>query len=79
MKNITSIRFPNNQPDSEKTYYEIGKSGVTEIIPILKSGELAGIQWFQIVKGNKIIAEIKESVCDVFGEDEFRRRQDFTF
>lgn len=31
---------------------------------------MAGIAWFQIIKDGKVIAEIKESVCDIFGEDE---------
>jgi hypothetical protein len=69
MKNVKSITFPNNVVDSEKDYIEVGKNGVTEIRPIFKNGEIALIQWFQIIKGDTVIAEIKESVCNIYGED----------
>ena len=69
MKNIKEIRFPNTTTEENQTCYKVGFSGVSEIIPIMKNGEMAGIQWFQVVQDGKIIAEIKESVCNVFGED----------
>ena len=33
---------------------------------------MAQINWFQIIKNGKIIAEIKESVCDIYGEEELK-------
>ena len=69
MKNIQKIQFPNTCCGYETSSYTVGKN-CNEIRQILKSGEMAGVNWFQIIKDNKIIAEIKESVCNVYGEDE---------
>lgn len=70
MRNIKQIAFPNNTEDFNKSFYEVGRN-IDKIVPIVKSGEMAGIQWFQLIKDNKIIAEIKESICDIYGEDEY--------
>jgi hypothetical protein len=69
MKNIRSISFPSNVADCDKSFINVGRDGVTEIRPIMKSGEMANIQWFQIIKGDIVMAEIKESVCNIYGED----------
>jgi len=68
MKNIKTIEFPNTVADIDMRSYEIGKN-CDDIKLIMKSGEMSGIQWFQIIKNNNIIAEIKESVCNLYGED----------
>ncbi len=70
MKNVKGISFPNTVADNDKCFYEVGKNGIEEIRETFKNGEMAAVKWFEIVKDNKIIAEIKESVCDVYGEDE---------
>ena len=70
MKNITRICFPNTVDDQGKTCYEVGRFGVEKINTIQKNGEMASIGWIQVIKGGKIIAEIKESVCDIYGSDE---------
>ena len=72
MKNVTRIAFPNTVKDDDKTWYSTGKY-VDEIIYFTKNGEMASIGWFSIVKDNKVIAEIKESVCDVYGVDELTK------
>ena len=68
MINVKSISFPNTIEESKQNTYTVGNS-VDEIIQIGKSGEMAPINWFQIIKGGNVIAEIKESVCDVYGKD----------
>lgn len=69
MKNIKSISFPNTCQDNECTFFIVGRS-CDEIKQIWKNGEMALIAWFQIIKDKKVIAEIKESVCNIYGEDE---------
>lgn len=65
---INSIFFPNTAKASEQSSYTNGKDGI-EIKEIYKNGEMALICWFAIFKDGKLIAEIKESVCDVFVEE----------
>lgn len=67
---IDGISFPNTVKDDEANFITVGSNGVTEIVPILKSGEMSGIQWFQIYKGDLLVAEIKESVCNVFYKEQ---------
>lgn len=69
MKNIKEISFPNTTEGCNRSCFIVGIS-CDEIRQITKNGEMAGIAWFQIIKDGKVIAEIKESVCDIFGEDE---------
>lgn len=38
---------------------------VDEIRRVQKNGEMATVEWFEIVKDGEVIAEIKESVCNV--------------
>ncbi len=65
MKNIIEIAWPNTVADSEKTFHRVGVScdKITSKMPLTEV-------WLQIIKDNKIIAEIRESVCDIYGEDE---------
>ena len=65
MKTIQEIRFPNNVEGQQQSIYRVGFS-CDEIRNIAKSGD----GWFAIIKNGKIIAEIKESICDIFGESE---------
>lgn len=71
---ITVIEFPNTVEDEAKTFYTVKtddepNGNVDEIRPIMKAGEMSGIQWFQVIKDGYIIAEIKESVCNVYFEN----------
>lgn len=67
---ISSIEFPNTVIDSEKTYCIVGERDVKEIRPIMKAGEMSGIQWLQVVDVHGfVVAEIKESVCNVYYKD----------
>ena len=58
MKTIQEIRFPNNVEGQQQSIYRVGLS-CDEIRNIAKSGEMALIGWFAIIKNGKIIAEIK--------------------
>lgn len=64
--------LPNTACPPDQMTYRIGDKFCDKIIPIMKSGEMAGIQWFQIIKDGKIIAEIKESICNIYGEDDYQ-------
>jgi hypothetical protein len=59
---LTSIQFPNNV-ENQRRYK---KDEHTTFQGIMKSGEMAGIQWIQVYKDNVLIAEIKESICDLY-------------
>ena len=65
MRKIREIRFPNTVNDSDQVCYSVDHS-CDEILEITKNGELASVGWFQIIKDGEVIAEIKESVCDIF-------------
>jgi hypothetical protein len=67
MKNITSIAFPNTAVENQGIFV-VGKS-CDEIRQIKKNGEMASITWLQIIKDGHIVAEIKESVCEIYGKD----------
>jgi hypothetical protein len=63
---IKIIEFPNTaQSQEDFGYYEIGK-GCDKIRRFYKNGEMASICWFEIIKNGQRIAEIKESVCNVY-------------
>lgn len=71
---ISCIELPNTVEDEAKTYYTVKtedepNGNVDEIRPIMKAGEMSGVQWFQVIKDGHIIAEIKESVCNVYFKD----------
>lgn len=66
MSKLIEIRFPNTVADYEQGSYKIGNNGVTKIEEIYKAGEMANIRWYAVFKGKDLVAEIKESVCDLF-------------
>jgi hypothetical protein len=75
MHNIKFVSYPNTQPDSERSFFDVGKN-CDEIITVYKNGEMVFIGWLQIIKEGKIVAEIKESVCDIYGEDVYNKPVD---
>ena len=79
MKKINAIYYPNTEPINSLLtfgYYINDKSApsvslsnclpVDEINIILKNGEMSLINWIEIKSQGKTIAEIKESVCNIF-------------
>lgn len=65
-KQVKEIAFPNTISDEGKSYYTVGKNGVTEIKQVYQNGEMASIDWFEIYQGEELIAEIKKSICNVY-------------
>ena len=63
-KEITQISYPNTVADIDRYFYE--KKLGYEIKRTEKNGEMASIGWFEIYKQGELIAEIKESVCDIY-------------
>jgi hypothetical protein len=63
-KKIKEISFPNTVADIDKTFYR--EAGGCEFKYITKNGEMASINWIEVSREGKIIAEIKESVCDIY-------------
>lgn len=61
---IKAIHHPNT--DIDQQIYTVGKAGITLIKRIEKNGEMSRVGWFQVIGSGKLIAEIKESVCDIF-------------
>jgi hypothetical protein len=62
---IKEIRYPNTVFMNDQGSYIIGKN-CDEIRRVYKNGEMATIGWFAMIKDGKKIAEIKESVCDIY-------------
>lgn len=66
MKNVKEIGYPNTSPNHEQfNYYTVGRN-CDEISIIQKNGEMTKVNWFQIIKNGEVIAEIKESVCNIY-------------
>lgn len=64
MAKIKQIEFPNNVSGEDIMCYTT--DGGCEIKEIYKNGEMSMITWFEISKDGKKIAEIKESVCNIY-------------
>jgi hypothetical protein len=62
---LIQITFPNTADEEHQSYYSVPNS-CDEIRIDFKNGEMASITWFQIIKNGKVIAEIKESVCNKY-------------
>lgn len=62
---INSIQFPNNCSDVQGGC-SISADENTQINRMEKSGEMADIGWFQIIRNGSVFAEIKESVCNIY-------------
>lgn len=60
-----SIWFPNTAIDSEQGSFEEGRS-CDRIVTDFRNWENALVNWFLVYKDDKLIAEIKESVCNIF-------------
>ena len=78
MKNIKEIRFPNTATDENQSCYKVNFN-CDLIEHTAKNGEMASIGWFNVTKDNKIIAEIKESVCNIYGEEELPDLENLPF
>ena len=77
MQNIHTIYFPNTESECDLHCYSTRPSdvyvhpkSVDKFKLIQKNGEMGLINWIQVIKDNKVIAEIKESVCNIYGEDD---------
>jgi len=64
IEKLSSIAFPNTVQESEKSFFN--KRDDIYFQGIMKNGEMSGIQWIQVWKGNILQAEIKESICDLY-------------
>lgn len=81
MKNILRIEYPNTARPQEWVTFVKSESrnlgnAVDEFKIIYKesdmvdcNGEVAMTAWIQLIRNNRIIAEIKESVCNIYGAD----------
>jgi hypothetical protein len=68
---IFSIEHPNTGAPDERGYYSINDKlkyakKCDEIQRIEKAGEMAMVGWLQVIVNGEVIAEIKESVCDIY-------------
>ncbi len=61
---IREIWFPNTVKDEDKCFYSTKLW--YEFKFIFKNWEMAQIKWIEVLKDWKLVAEIKESVCDIF-------------
>ncbi len=64
IEKLTTIEFPNTVSDEHNGRYT--KKMGYYFKGITKNGEMAPIQWIQVWKEGKLIAEIKESVCNLY-------------
>lgn len=64
IKQLTSISFPNTSFGDDRCGFSVKNGYNFELIR--KNGEMASINWIRVTKDDKIIAEIKESVCDLY-------------
>lgn len=64
-KEIQQISFPNTSLTHDEMNWYRKEAGCTFRI-IEKNGEMASINWIEISKDGKVVAEIKESVCNLY-------------
>ena len=64
-KNIKSIHYPNTISSQEQTSF-----GTTmdnwKFEQVLENGEMAYVSWIAVYKNDKKVAQIKQSVCDIY-------------
>jgi len=61
---IRVIAFPNTVEGEKQASYSSVQGHSFEKID--KPGEMAAIGWIRVLKDGKPVAEIKESVCDIY-------------
>ena len=61
---ITKIFFPNTVSLSEQSAFR--KSEGFSFTRIMEAGEMAGIAWIGVFRDGVKVAQIKQSVCDIF-------------
>jgi hypothetical protein len=80
MKNITTILFPNTALLEKTTGFSLDEHSNTAKVDyfrtIYKNGEMAQIAWIQVIKKGKVIAEVKENVCHIYGQDNYVPEED---
>lgn len=64
-KNIKSISFPNNQTDPREINSFTEEGGYSFKL-ITENGEMAQISWIAVFKDGKKVAQIKQSVCNIY-------------
>ena len=64
-EDIGVIVFPNNAQSGDDTNIYRRKAGY-EFSEIFKQGDAAPVKWFMVYKGDNLVAEIKESVCNIY-------------
>jgi len=69
MKNIAEITYPNTASDLDISRYTKNENA-DRFDSICKGGELVAESWIQVIKDNKVIAEINERICNIYGEDD---------
>ena len=62
-ENIASISFPNTVADQDAGWYN---SPDHSFQLIMEAGEMAGIAWIGVYKDGKKVAQIRQSVCNVY-------------
>ena len=58
MEKIKSIWFL--AFEGGEVYYEVGKNGITEIIPTLKNGQMAQVTFYKVFKGKDHYADVHQ-------------------
>lgn len=63
-KKITSISFPNTAEQPDRMVYRVVSGCSFECV--MEAGEMAGIAWIAVFKDGEKVAQIKQSVCDIY-------------
>jgi hypothetical protein len=63
-KEISIIRYPNTVGVTEQETFATSPS--ITIKRTTKNGEMASIGWFEVYKEGELVAEIKESICNIY-------------
>jgi hypothetical protein len=64
LANLKMIEFPNTVANGEATLYS-DKNGYS-FGEHTENGEMALINWIDVYNDNKLVASIKQSVCNLF-------------
>ena len=63
-KKITMISFPNTATGDMQEFYRTAEGFTFECI--VESGEMSGIAWIGVFKDGTKVAQIKQSICNLY-------------
>jgi hypothetical protein len=65
-KEIKSIEYPNTGCPTADMHHYGNTMDSWRFEQVMENGEMAGISWIAVFKNDKKVAQIKQSVCNIY-------------